>query len=294
MMVRDGKSSASRRAGRLWRGLLVLALASLISWVMIPAEGSTTHRPPRSREGPGGQNDPITTILARVVGTQDQDAYELTADFKASLTVFVKGAPFTAEAEGTYKEVRKPGEPRRRKIKIHRVDLPLLLRPFTGSVQSSIENKVDLKADNPETYRGHDIFILEDQGDGRYVLAGIHRDIVDEAIDRYGQPDQKTDPAIRRNVSRWLYSSPTMRTWIVRSGPPYAVRTVVDEDGLVYDLGLFYDWGQVGTKISYVVIGGQSVWREIVTDTVSELASLGRVDGKLTLTFSNHCLNCRP
>ncbi len=278
------------------RGLLIMVLVILMAGPTNQVGSSTqrgSQRVPTLPESFRGQDVQVDTLLARVLGTEDQDTYELTADFKGAFNVVVRGSPFTAYAVGTYRETRKAGEARRRKITLQHLDLPLLLRPFSGVLQRAIEGKVELQSDNPETFYAHDIFMLEEPTGRRYVLGGVHRDIVDEAIDRYGHAGDKKDPAIRRNIARWLYTSPTMRSWIVRPGPPYALRTVIDDSGLIYDLGLFYNWGQIGTKISYLVVNGQSVWREVVTDTVSELSGHGRVDGQLTLTFSNHCLNCR-
>ncbi len=263
-----------------------------------PSLVPTTPRVPPRSLSPGDTQDvreiDVDLLLARAVGAGSQDAYDLTADFKGSLTVTVHGAPFTALASGSYRETRKPGELRRRQIKVHQIEVPLLLRPFTGSVRNLIEKKTEMQSDNPATFNGHDIFVLEEQVGPRYVLAGVHRRIVDEAIDRYGGAIHREDPAFRRNIARWLYTAPTMRGWIVRAGPPYALRTVVDEPGLIYELQLFYDWGQLGTKISYVTVQGKPAWRDVTTDTTSELSGLGRVDGQMILSFSNHCLNCPP
>ncbi len=253
------------------------------------------HRSPHGGEGRGQEQEvEVDVLLARAVGTGSQETYELTADFQGSLTVTVRGAPFTAFAVGSYHESRKPGELRKRQITVRQLDVPFLLRPFTGSVKDLIEKKTELQSDNPATFSGHDIFLLEEQPGGRYVLSGVHRYIVDEAIDRYGGGANKTNIAFRRNIAKWLFTAPTMRPWIVRPGPPYALRTLIDDQGLIYNLELFYDWGQLGSRVSYVVVQGKSVWREIVTDTMTDLSGIGHVEGQMTLTFSNHCLNCRP
>lgn len=286
------------RAVLIWTLVLVTMLAGVSS----PVTGTDKDKgkkPAHERPVPGldllpDRDRHLDALLARILGDKEQDTYELTANFKASLTLIVRGSPFTAEAEGTYTEVRKAGEPRRRKVSVERLDLPLLLRPFSATLQRVIEKKLNLQPDRPETFHSHDFFLLEVQDEERNVLGGVYRGIVDEALDLYGQPsDDRNDRVIRRSVARWLYSSPSMRTWIMRPGPPYAVRAVVDDDGLVYDLVLFYNWGQVGTKISYVFINGQPLWQQIITDTVSDLSGVGHMNGQLTLTFSNHCLNCR-
>jgi len=235
-------------------------------------------------------------LLTRAVGTGGVDFYDLTADFEGTLTITVRGTPFTAFATGWYRETRKPGELRRRQIKVRRLEVPLLLRPFTGSVRHLIERKTELQSDNPATFSGHDIFVLEELPSTlprRFVLAGIHKQIVDDTIDRYGGSSYKDDVAFRRYIARWLYTAPNMRTAIVRPGPAYALQTVVDESGVVYDLRLFYDWGQIGTTISYIIVHGKPAPRELHANTSSEISGLGRVDGQVMLTFSNHCLNCR-
>ncbi len=247
---------------------------------------------------PQAQDLGVDLLLTRAVGTGSLDAYDLSADFQGSLTVTVRGTPFTALATGTYREKRRPGELRRRQIKVRTLEVPLLLRPFTGSVRNIIEKKTELSSDNPATFSGHDIFILEElpgaQPVRRFVLAGVYSQIVDDTIERYGEGKLKQDLAFRRNIARWLYTAPTMRSTIVRPGPAYALRTVVDEQGLIYDLQLFYDWGQIGTKVNYIMVQGKPAWRDLTADTSSEISGLGRVEGQMLLTFTNHCLNCRP
>lgn len=240
------------------------------------------------------QNIDVDALLTRAVGTGSVDTYDLTADFQGWLTVTVRGTPFTALADGTYRETRKPGELRHRQIQVRHIEVPLLLRPFTGSVRDLIERKAELQSDNPATFSGHDIFILEELPGSRYVLAGVFRLIVDDAIDKYGGGVGKNDIAFRRNIARWLYTAPTMRPRIARPGPAYALRTVVDDLGLVYELQLFYDWGQIGSKVHYIVVKGKHVWREVSADTRTNLSGVGHVEGQMNLTFSNHCLNCKP
>ncbi len=281
------------------RVLSGLILVTLVAGLPISTQGTSDRKrpshaqqPPPTQDPPHGEQQLVDALLVRVLGTEERETYELKADFIGSLTLVFRGSELSAVAAGTYHESRKAGEARRRKIAIKRLDLPLLLRPFSGALREAIERKADFQTDNPANFRAHDIFILEAQGSNRYVLSGVHRAIVDDALDRYGQAAAKEDPAIRRHIARWLYTSPVMHDWVVRPGPPYALRTLIDQGGLVYELTLFYNWGQVGTKVSYVVVNGQPLWREIITDTVTDLSGVGRVDGQMTLTFSNHCLNC--
>jgi len=67
----------------------------------------------------------------------------------------------------------------------------------------------------------------------------------------------------------------------------------VDEAGLIYELTLFYNWGEVGTRIFYVEVNKQAGWRTVSADAISEVAGFGRVDGVMVLHFTNHCVNCK-
>lgn len=235
----------------------------------------------------------VDTLLVRLFTTGDKNPYEISADFSGTLTLSVRGARLTALAAGEYLEWRAADGIKRRKVIVKQLELPVLLRPFAGAVRRVVEEKVDTSSENPETFHDHDIFMLGELPGRRYVLIGVHRSIVDEMIERFGRPDDKKDPAIRRKIAQWLYTSPSMRESIVRPGPPYALRAVLDEDGLLYELTVFYNWGEVGTRVSWITVGGQPAWQQVSSDATSELAGFGRVDGELILTFTNHCINCR-
>lgn len=240
---------------------------------------------------PAHSQPTVDSLLARVFASEDKTPYELTADFSGTLTLVVRGTKTTAVATGSFVESRGADGVRKRKVNITRLDLPVLLRPFGASVRRIIEEKVETQSESPETFHEHDIFILGEQR-GRYVLVGVQRAIVEGAIDRYGKPQDKRDPEVRRRIARWLWTSP-QRENIVRPGPPYALRATVDEAGLIYELTLFYNWGEVGTRISYVEVNKQAVWRTVSADANSEVAGFGRVDGVMMLTFTNHCVNCK-
>lgn len=240
-----------------------------------------------------GQAPSVDTILTKLFASEIQDPYELTADFHGTLTLIVRGSRISALASGSYLEWRKAGDHKRRKITIERLEVPLLLRPFTGTLRKLIEDKIESQSESPEAFHAHDIFIAAELPAKRYLLIGVHRAIVDDAIDRYGRPQDKRDPATRRKIAQWLYNTPGKREFLVRPGPPYAMRAVLDDDGLLYDLIILYDWGEVATKISYVPVSGMPSWRQVTSDATSDLTGIGRVNGDLTLTFSNHCLNCR-
>lgn len=240
---------------------------------------------------PAPSQPSVDTLLARVFGSEDKTPYELTADFSGTLTLIVHGARSTAVAAGSFVESRGPDGIRKRKVDIKKLDLPVLLRPFRATVQRIIEERVETQSESPETFHEHDIFILMAQRD-RYVLVGVQRDIIDAAIDKYGTPQDKQNPEVRRLIARWLWTGP-QRKRLARPGGPYALRAVVDEQGLLYELTLYYNWGEVGTRISYVEVNRQPVWRTVAADAVSDIAGLGRVDGVMLLNFTNHCVNCR-
>lgn len=243
--------------------------------------------------GAAPQPPSVETLLTRLFGSEDKTPYELSADFSGTLTLVIRGGKVTAVAAGSFHETRKADGIKRRKVNITRLDLPLLLRPFRRTVERVIEEKVETQSESPETFHAHDIFIQGGELPGRrYLLIGVHKDIVNDAIDRFGKPQDKVDPATRRRIAHWLYTSPTQREMLVRSGPPYALQAVLDEGGMLYELTLFYDWGEVGTRVSYIIVNSQPVWQQVSADAISQLSGFGRVDGKLTLNFTNHCVNC--
>jgi len=243
--------------------------------------------PPASAQAPSAE-----ALLARIFGTQEKTPYELTADFSGTLTLTLRGGTLTTYAEGSFHETRRADGVKQRRVRITRLQLPVLLRPFRSAIQRVIEEKIETQQERPETFHDHDFFIYAERP-RRFIVVGVHRGIVDDAIDRYGAAWQKTDAATRRRIAQWLYTSPTQREFLVRPGPPYALRVELDEVGTLYELTLFYDWGEIGTRITYATVSGQTVWQTVTADAASELSGFGRVVGKLQLTFANHCLNCR-
>jgi hypothetical protein len=240
---------------------------------------------------PASSQPSVDSLLARIFSSEDKTPYDLTADFDGTLTLVVRGSKTTAVAAGSFREWRGADGVRRRRVDIKKLDLPVLLRPFGGSIRRIIEEKVETQSETPETFTEHDIFILGEQ-QGRYVLIGVQRAIVDEAIKKYGKPQDGKDPEVRRRIARWLWTSP-QRENIIRPGPPYALRAVVNDGGLIYELVLYYNWGEVGTRISYIEVNKQPVWRSVSADAISDVSGMGRVNGVMTLNFTNHCLNCK-
>jgi len=270
-MARDSLPGPRRSAAAL-AALLVTVLATKISWAQPPT---------------------VDVLLLRLFDVNVTEPYELSADFNGTLDVTVKRSRLVVVADGSFLEWRGTDGIRHRRVTVTDLSLPLLLRPFASSIRKVIAEKLETQGENPETFYAHDIFLLAEQPDHRFVLAGIHRDIVDDAINRYGHPEDKLDITTRRKIAQWLYTAPTMKEFIARPGPPYGLRATIDEDGVLYELVLSYDWGEVSTRIGYIWIGGQPVWAEVQADTVSNLSGVGRVTGQLLLRFTNHCVNCK-
>lgn len=246
--------------------------------------------------GAAAQAMTVDALLARIVSEPHPQPYTMTADFTAQLTLHVTTGKVTVHAAGTLAESRTAnGEPRRRKATITRLDVPLLLKPFSNSIRGALAELIETENKPGEFLPTQDMFVAEERAGGRYALGGVRQDIVTEVMTKYGQTALLKDPSTRRAIAKWLFA-PSQRPSIVRGGGagPYALAALVDDTGLVHQLTLFYDWGQVGSRLSFVMIGGRPFWREVVSDTSSEVAGLGRVDGLLVLQIANHCLNCPP
>lgn len=241
------------------------------------------------------QTPAVDVLLSRLSNDPNPQPYTMTADFKADFAITLPTGRFNVHAEGTILEARvSPGAPRQRKATITRLDVPLMLRPFSNSIRKTLTDLIEVEQKPTEVLPTMDVFIAEEQPANRYLLGGVRTDIVKATMRRYGQEATLEDITARRAIARWLWS-PSQRGSIVRPGPgPYMLTALVDDTGLLHQLILHYDWGQVGNRIVFVTIGGRPFWREVTSDSSSEVAGLGRVDGRMTLQVSNHCLNCPP
>lgn len=231
----------------------------------------------------------VDSLLGRIISADAREQYELSAEFQADLILVVGGRRTVGHASGVLRESRRAGGPRRWRITVHRLDLPLLLRPFASTLRSLIEERAESQSESLESFDSHDFFIQEEIG-GRYVLVGVRSDVVNDAIDRYGKAADRQHTETRRRIAQWLFTSPGMRNFLVRTGPPYAMRLVVDEQGVVYETVLFYNWGQAVTKITYTNVGGRPAWHDVQTTIDSEVAGLGHVEGQLMLQIRNYTL----
>ncbi len=267
------RSDAQPSLGRLGAIRFVAALLTAVLVMALPARA---------------QSLTIDTLLARIFSTDDQTPYDLTANFTGTLTVGVKDGRWVGVATGSFHEWRLKGQQRHWRVSVEQLDLPTLLRPFSGPLRRAIEERAAMQSESLEALRSHELFIFAEQPGGRYVLGGIRRDLVDEAIDRYGHAADKRDPATRRAIARWLYTAPTMRDWIVRRGGPYSLQAVADDTGLVHTVTLNYNWGRLDLTFAYVTVGGHVLWREVSSAVISEIDGIGHVTGHLTLTFSQH------
>jgi hypothetical protein len=235
----------------------------------------------------------VEALLARVAADPYPQPYTLTADFTATVVLFLSTGRVTVRAQGAYLETRAAnGAPRARRATVQQLDVPWLLRPFTPAIRKAVVDLIETEQRLGDFLPTQDIFVLEERA-GRYVLGGVRRDIVTETMQRYGQGAEVNDPTVRRALARWLHS-PARRATIVRSGPPYALTATVDEAGLVHQLVLYYDWGQVGSRFVFVLVNGRPFWREVQSESSTDVQGLGRVDGHLVLVLSRHCLNCTP
>ncbi len=236
----------------------------------------------------------VDTLLQHIFTEPNPQPYTMTADFTANIVLNVPTGKVTVHAEGTLTESRAvAGEQRKRKASITKIDIPLILRPFTNSIKKVVTDLIEVEQKPGEFLPYQDVFIAEERGD-KFLLGGVRADIVTGVMNKYGQQALLKDQTARRAIAKWLWA-PSQRASIVRGGAgPYMVTALVDENGLMYQLALAYDWGQVGNRIVYVMIGGRAFWKEVNSDSTSEVAGIGRVDGTMALHVQNHCLNCSP
>ncbi len=235
----------------------------------------------------------IDTLIARILTDPYPQPYTMTADFSARMIFNMTTGRIDVFAAGTILESRAAaGEPRRRKATLTRLDIPLLLRPFASSIRRTVTDLVEAEPRPAEFLPTMDVFIVEERPGGRALVGGVRQDIVTDTMVRYNQAANLKDPASRRAIARWLWSPPK-RPSIVRGGPgPYMISAMADEAGLLHQLSLFYDWGELSNRFAFASVSGRPFWREIVTDTSSEFVGLGRVDATIALQITNHCLNC--
>jgi hypothetical protein len=239
------------------------------------------------------QSPTVDALIARVYTEPNPQPYTMTADFNSDVVLRLPTGMITVKAVGTLTESRAAaGQPRTRKATVTRLDVPVLLRPFSNSIRKVVTDAIELEQKPNEILPTQDIFIAEERAPDKYLLGGVRTDIVNDTMVKYKQQALMRDTAARRAIAKWLWS-PSQRGSIVRGGPgPYMLAVLLDETGLIHQLTLHYDWGQVGNRIQFVTVGGRPFWREVVSDTASELAGIGHVEGRMTLLVQNHCLNC--
>lgn len=240
----------------------------------------------------GAQTPPISALLASDSARADAAPYELRAQFTGTLRLVVRGAHYTIGTEGWMRQSSRPGEPRRTRVTVERVQVPFLLQPFSTSLRGAIADLIETQTADPMLADTHDLFITE-ATPGRIAVGGVRRDLVNEAIERYMPQLDPRIPEMRTVVARWLYSSQRMQSWLRRPGPPYLITAVVGSSGLLETLSLTYDWGTVETNVAYAAVGARVVWRTIDLAVAGDLKGIGPLNGQLALAFSNYCVNCQ-
>jgi hypothetical protein len=240
------------------------------------------------------QDVTIDTLISRIYSEPNPQPYMMTADFNSDVVLRLPTGTMTVKAVGKIAESRPAaGQPRSRKATVTRLDVPVLLRPFSNSIRKVVTDAIELEQKPSEFLPNQDLFIAEERPQDRYLVGGVRTDIVNETMTKYNQQALLSDNTARRAIAKWLWS-PAQRGGIVRVGPgPYMIAVIVDESGLMHQITLYYDWGQIGNRIQFVTVGGRPFWREVVSNTQSEVAGIGHVDGRMTLLVQNHCLNCQ-
>ncbi len=268
-----------------WLPSLAKALSLLAAVLMLQTQ---VARPARAEES-------VEALIAQIFGPKDAAAYELQAHVRGAFSLTTGSGFIAGTAAGNFREWRTPGGPRRWRVTVQELQLPWLLRPFAGAVRNSIEQKVEQQSEAFQNFRDYDVFISEEEAGGQTVLVGLRRDIVDETISRFGRAVDKQDEATRREIAEWLFTAPSMQSWIKRGGQPYAIKVVTDQSGLVHELQVFYERSQVGMKFSYLTVGTQPAWKEVLsTFTNSNAKGVGRLEGQLKLGFADHKLDVTP
>lgn len=244
---------------------------------------------------PARAQDSVDTLITQIFGTKDAAAYVLQAHVRGIFSLTTGSGFIAGTVAGNFREWRTLGGSRRWRVTVQELQLPWLLRPFSRTVRGSIEKKVEEQSEAFQNFRDYDVFISDEQAEGQTVLVGLRRDLVDEAITRFGRSIDMQDVATRREIAEWLFTAPSMQSWIKRGGQPYALKVVTDETGLVHELQVFYERSQVGMKFSYLTVGTQPAWKEVLsTFANSNAKGLGRLEGQLKLGFADHKLDLAP
>ncbi len=234
----------------------------------------------------------VDLLVARAISEPDQQPFTLNADFTSRMLLNISTGTVPITGAGSLVESRPAaGEPRRRRVTVTSLQVPLLLRPFTSAVRDALKNMIESEPKAAEFLQNLDVFVVEEMPGGRYQVGGVRQDIVTEVMTKYKQTALLRDVTTRRAIAKWLHA-PSQRASIVRGGGAYMLSAIVDESGVVHDLTLFYEWGHIRSQATFVTIGGRSFWKEVHSDTSTLVAGMGRVDGRLVLNITNHCLNC--
>lgn len=244
---------------------------------------------------PSRAQESVDALIAQIFGAKDAAAYELQAHVRGMFALTTGSGYIAGTAAGNFVEWRIPGGSRRWRVTVQSLELPWFLRPFSGTVRASIEKKVEEQSEAFQSFRDYEVFISDEQAGDNTILIGVRRDLVDEAITRFGRSVDMKDVATRREIAEWLFTAPSMQSWIKRAGQPYALKVVTDESGLVHELQVYYERSQVRMQFTYLTVGTQPAWKEVLsTFANSNAKGLGRVEGQLKLGFADYKLDLTP
>lgn len=214
--------------------------------------------------------------------------YEVRADFAATLALMIGSLQHTATSQGEVLDRLGSNGEHLITVAVRAVQAPLLLRPFKSSIASVTSELITSQAEDPRTFDGYDLVVLETRDDGTSVLGGVRSDIVDDTMHRLPASAPSSTPEFRRAIVKSLLTSPAMREGLRRSGPPYAFRAVADPAGRLLESSVQYDWGSAESRLTYTVADGRQVVGRLAVEVRGQVGGLGRVSGKMTVVFSNH------
>lgn len=239
-----------------------------------------------------GAATPSEQMASLLIRDPDPRPYEMSGAFAAILSLNVRGVRLTALGEGKYDESRSVhGRPRLWKITLSKLDVPLLLRPFTRGVERVLQQEAEGGEESVvEALQQFDLF-HEEGADGIVAIGGVRKDIVTQTLRRAGRQQDEQDVLIRRSIARWLHTDVRRRIKEFSGEGPALVSAIAQQRRLK-ELAMTYNWGEVRLTPQYAN-GSDQRWISASVDAHAEVPLWGDVDAQLTVKFHQHCYNCR-